>query len=111
MQEAAQLLSGEDVPTQLLEALLLKVKISNCVVVNATPYDAWLENVCLRWSDSHEKMKLHHLSVSLQPHLVDYVQKKLALQLLKAIAEIIQGQNPDMQSFGAPYSSNGDCFQ
>lgn len=85
MQEAAQLLTGEDVPVIILESLLGKVKCNHCVVINATPYDACLENVCLRWHQTHPKMKIHHCSVSLQPVLVDYVQKKMALQLLKAV--------------------------
>ena len=85
MQEAAQLLSGEDVPVNILEALLGKVKCGQCVVINCTPYDAWLENVCLRWHQTHPKMKIHHCSVSMQHVLVDYVQKKMALQLMKAL--------------------------
>lgn len=76
VQEAAQLLCGEDVPVILLDALLGKLKCNQCVVINCTPYDACLENVCLRWHQTHPKMKVHHCSVSMQPVLVDYVQKK-----------------------------------
>jgi len=85
VQEAAQLLCGEDVPVILLDALLGKLKCNQCVVINCTPYDACLENVCLRWHQTHPKMKVHHCSVSMQPVLVDYVQKKMALQLMKAL--------------------------
>ena len=71
-------------PTKILEALLPKSKIAGCLLINATPYDACIETVCLRWHETNPKLRIHHLSVSQQPHLVDYVQKKLALQLLKA---------------------------
>ncbi|CAK9029592.1 unnamed protein product [Durusdinium trenchii] len=85
-QEAAQILSGPDVPRALLEALLAKVSVSNLAVVNATPYDGWLERTCLKWHLDHEAFKVVHLSLTKQPVLTDYVQKVLALELMQAIS-------------------------
>ena len=85
-QEAAQILSGPDVPRALLEALLAKVSVSNLAVVNATPYDGWLERTCLKWHLDHEAFKVVHLSLTMQPVLTDYVQKVLALELMQAIS-------------------------
>ena len=33
-----------------------KTKLSGAVVVNATPYDGWLEKVCLNWMDKNGMM-------------------------------------------------------
>ena len=87
MQEAAQLLSGPDMPRALLESILQpmgKVKLGGCTVINTTPYESDLENVCLKWHVEHpSKLKMPHLSLSLQPNLTDFVSKKVALQLMK----------------------------
>ena len=82
VQEAAQLLAGKDVPIQLLQSVLSKTKLKQAAVVNATPYDCYLEKVCLEYHKDHD-VSLAHLSVSLSPSLVDYVQKVLAMELLQ----------------------------
>ncbi|CAK9086813.1 Uncharacterized protein SCF082_LOCUS41059 [Durusdinium trenchii] len=83
VQEAAQLLAGKAVPIQLLQSVLSKTKLKQAAVVNATPYDCYLEKVCLEYHKDHD-VSLAHLSVSLSPSLVDYVQKVLAMELLQA---------------------------
>ena len=51
--------------------------------MNATPYDGWLERTCLKWHEQHD-YKIAYQSVSLNATVVDYVEKKIALQLLEA---------------------------
>jgi len=82
VQEAAQLLSGEHVPSSLLGAVLGKIRLGGATVVNITPYDAWLERVCLDWHKT-EPIRISHISVSLNGNLIDYVQKVLALKLME----------------------------
>ena len=50
-QEAAQLLAGTELPRIVLEPLFHGVEFSGSVggVVNFTPYDAFLEKVCVKW--------------------------------------------------------------
>lgn len=83
VQESAQILSGEDFPTVLLEALLSKIKPQEAMVVNTTPYDGWLETVCLKWDEQHD-YKIAYQSTSLNPTVIDFTEKKIALQLLEA---------------------------
>ena len=78
-------------PTALLESVIqptTKVKLGGCNIINLTPYDADLECVCLKWHVEHtNKIKMPHLSLSLHPNLTDFVQKKVALLLMKDFSE------------------------
>lgn len=112
-QESAQLLSGPAVPSALLEACLSKVKVGACTVVNATPYDAWLERTCIDY-----EFPMAHVSVSLTPSTVDYVAKVLALRLMevrfsnKYLKVFILGRQSDdvcwmvLQAFQTPSPPN-----
>lgn len=51
-------------------------------MINVTPYDAWLEKVCLEWHKS-APIRISHISVSLNSGLIDYVQKVLAMKLME----------------------------
>ena len=59
VQESAQLLTGAEMPDSVPRSVLGnlgKTKLSGAVVVNATPYDGWLEKVCLNWMDKNGMM-------------------------------------------------------
>ena len=86
MQEAAQLLSGPHYGRIVLESLLGKIRpqsIQSVILVNATPYDAWLERTALRWGSDHG-YPMDYLSVSMVPSLVEFVEKKIGIELLEA---------------------------
>lgn len=84
-QESAQLLCGEDLPDQVLSALLSKTEVTGMVgVVNLSPYDTHLENVCLKWAKkSNKAIVMPTLSVSKNITVLDYCERRLALQLLQ----------------------------
>jgi len=84
VQEAAQLLCGPDMPREVIQALTGKARLGGLLVINCSPYDGWLEKVCLTWHQS-EKFAIDHLSVSLNSKHIDYVQKTIALKLLEAM--------------------------
>ena len=85
VQESAQFLAGEDMPTNLLKCLMNKSKVQDdaqCLVLNLTTYDAWLEIVCKRLS-SEGPVKFKTLSMSKSLSTSQYVEKVLAMKLME----------------------------
>lgn len=87
VQESAQLLSGREFPVAILEALWNKAKIpaGKMMLVNVTPYDGWLEKICLEWGRNHAKQEIQSLSIAESSKSIplDYCQKTLAMELLE----------------------------
>ena len=83
VQESAQLLTGTDFPNAVLSSLLGKVTTPSALVINATPYDGCLESTLLTWHQFNE-LKMDFLSISRNVTIVEYVEKKIAFQLLQA---------------------------
>ena len=69
-------------PIQSFGSCSGEIRLGGATVVNITPYDAWLERVCLDWHKT-EPIRISHISVSLNGNLIDYVQKVLALKLME----------------------------
>ena len=87
VQESAQLLTGLDFPNQVLSTVLGKLNVTQGVIINTTPYDGCLESAVMVWHKNND-MKLDYLSVSRVPGIIEYVEKKIALQLLQAWFEL-----------------------
>ena len=83
VQESAQLLTGSDFPKAVLESLVGKLTATSLILINCTPYDACLESTLLTWQQFEEK-KFDFLSISRNVTIVEYVEKKIAFQLLQA---------------------------
>lgn len=87
VQESAQYLAGEDMPTNLLGCLLAKTEVQSksgsCIVVNLTTYDGWLEKVCKRLSCESNNLKIKTLSFSKNLATSQYVERVLAMQLME----------------------------
>lgn len=87
VQESAQYLAGEDMPTNLLGCLLAKTEVQSksgsCTVVNLTTYDGWLEKVCKRLSCESNSLKFKTLSFSKNLATSQYVERVLAMQLME----------------------------
>lgn len=79
VQESAQLLSGREFPVAILEALWNKAKIpaGKMMLVNVTPYDGWLEKICLEWGRTMQSKKSNHcqLQRAANPYLWTIAKK------------------------------------
>jgi len=83
-QEQAQLLCGKDLPERLLAALLTGTKVGKSVmVVNLSPYDAWLERACMEWSIGNPDREIKSLSLGFSLATVSYSEKLCAMHLLE----------------------------
>ncbi|CAK9065321.1 unnamed protein product [Durusdinium trenchii] len=83
VQEAAQLLSGEQLPRILLNSVLMKSGVSSggtVGIMNLTPYDAWLERTCHKGFDG---MTFRTVSTTKNLQISQYVEKVLALDLME----------------------------
>lgn len=85
MQESAQYLAGEDLPLQVIAALLRKTDIKGTVMlINLSPYDAWLEKVAMDTPKRTDNaFKMPTLSVSKCSTAVSYSERCIALNLLQ----------------------------
>lgn len=85
MQESAQYLAGEHVPLQVIGALLRKTDITGVVMlVNLSPYDAWVEKVAMGTSKrTNNDFKMPTLSVSKCLTAVSYSERSIALALMQ----------------------------
>jgi len=85
MQESAQYLAGEDLPLQVLGALLRKTDITGTVMaINLSPYDAWLERVAMDTPKRTDNaLKMPTLSVSKFGTAVSYSERSIALSLMQ----------------------------
>lgn len=87
VQEAAQLLAGLAMPSTVLEALLNGVTTPGNLVglVNLTPYDSYVEQVCVHWQRDHGRaaMQLRSFSTSDQTDSVMFSERVLAQKLLQ----------------------------
>lgn len=86
-QESAQLLSGPQLPTIVLEPLVQNVEVEGRVigVVNYTPYDGHLEKVCHSWQRVHGDDSPSFRSFSFGPNAdaVAFSEKVIAMELLQ----------------------------
>lgn len=87
VQESAQYLAGETLPLTLLNSLFAKTTLSasdTCVLINLTGYDGWLEVVAKKWeSAGNPAMKMKTMTFSNNVRTAQFVEKKLALQLMQ----------------------------
>lgn len=84
MQEAAQYLAGDSLPSILLSSIIAKSGASDASlmgVMNLTPYDGWVERVCKNGVDG---VSFKSLSLSKSLQVTQYVEKTLAMELLEA---------------------------
>lgn len=83
-QELAQLLCGYEMPQGVLKALLNNSKTGKCVtLVNLSPYDSWLEKVCLSWHVDHGDHEFRCVTLSHDLALVSYSERSVAMHLLE----------------------------
>ena len=89
MQESAQLLSGPDLASVVLQPLLHGVPIPSktCGLLNMTPYDAHVEKVCMKWQAHHGMDAVAFKTFSSSPHTeaVLFSERLLATHLLQDI--------------------------
>ena len=84
-QEQAQLLSGSSVPTGVLKAILAgSPEVGKALrVINLSPYDAWLERVCLKWHIENPGRDVRCLSLTTNMQAMEYSQKICAMLALE----------------------------
>lgn len=83
-QEQAQLLSGPHLPEGLIKALLAGSSVGQQVTrVNLSPYDAWVERVCMKWHVTNPEHQISSLSLSSNLGVVTYSEKICAMTLLE----------------------------
>ena len=87
MQEAAQYLAGEALPTSLISSILAKTSITSsetCLMINLTTYDGWLEKTIKKWPDQGvPPVRFKSLSLCKAASVAQFVEKALALELLQ----------------------------
>lgn len=98
VQEAAQILGGEQFPRVLISTLLDKSDIKNdetLLCINLTPYDAWLEKTLSKWSTYGLTHKFKSVSLTKQLPACQYVEKSLAIEFLEDWAKKVFFHNYD----------------
>jgi len=84
-QEQAQLLSGATLPAEVLKAIFAGCpEVGKTVrVINLSPYDAWLERICLKWHIENPERDVRRLSLTTNMQAMEYSQKVCAMLLLE----------------------------
>ena len=109
VQESAQILAGQQLPTAVLSSILHGADLAAKLVgvVNLTPYDAHLESTCVHWQQNHgsDHPLLKSFSVSDGADEVLFSERVLANQLLqdwsikKQMLMVIPNQKTDAGLF------------
>jgi hypothetical protein len=109
VQESAQILAGQQLPTAVLSSILHGADLAAKLVgvVNLTPYDAHLESTCVHWQHNHgsDHPLLKSFSISDGADEVLFSERVLANQLLqdwsikKQMLMVIPNQKTDAGLF------------
>ena len=97
VQEAAQLLGGKDMPTQVMETLFMGTPITkewSVAILNLSPFEGTYEMAMLEHRLNNSAMpKLQMMSVSENVDIVRYTERALAWHLLE-VRNVIVGVLP-----------------